>query len=145
MHTRWKSQRSDPKTRKVDRRMAWRRVKRWRDEENCLHSDRDGSYEAEQIPFPDVSTAADKVFAPTPEIALKEEYATKGESIVMVDALNHAIDEEMEKDPLVVVFGEDVLTAREAFLASPAAWQRNTASKDVLILRLRNLQLSVLL
>lgn len=63
---------------------------------------------AEQIPFPDVSTAGEKVFAPTPEIALKEEYATKGESIVIVDALNHAIDEEMEKDPLVVVFGEDV-------------------------------------
>jgi 2-oxoisovalerate dehydrogenase E1 component len=65
--------------------------------------------EAEQIPFPDKSTAADKVFAPTPDIELKEEgFATMGESIVIVDALNHAIDEEMKKDPHVVVFGEDV-------------------------------------
>ncbi|MBS0648221.1 MAG: MFS transporter [Verrucomicrobia bacterium] len=65
--------------------------------------------EAEQIPFPEKSTAADKVFAPTPEIELKEEgFATLGESIVMVDALNHALDEEMKKDPKIVVFGEDV-------------------------------------
>ncbi|HEX4840116.1 MAG TPA: thiamine pyrophosphate-dependent enzyme [Rhabdochlamydiaceae bacterium] len=64
--------------------------------------------EAEQIPFPDVATAADKVFAPTPEIALNEEYVAKGESIVIVDALNHAIDEEMEKNPKIVIFGEDV-------------------------------------
>jgi len=65
--------------------------------------------EAEQIPFPDKSTAADKVFAPTPEIELQEEgFATKEESIVIVDALNHAIDEEMKKDPKIVVFGEDV-------------------------------------
>lgn len=65
--------------------------------------------EAEQIPFPDKSTATDKVFAPTPEIELKEDgFATLGESIVIVDALNHAIDEEMKKDPNIVVFGEDV-------------------------------------
>lgn len=63
--------------------------------------------EAEQLPFPDASTAADKVFAPTPTIPLKEE-VSGGESIVIVDALNHAIDEEMQKDPKIVVFGEDV-------------------------------------
>ncbi len=63
--------------------------------------------EAEQIPFPDKSTADTKVFADTPEIPLVEPKVT-GESIVMVDALNHALDEEMERDPHVVVFGEDV-------------------------------------
>lgn len=62
---------------------------------------------AEQIPFPDKSTADTKVFAETPEIPLVEPKVT-GESIVMVDALNHALDEEMERDPHVVVFGEDV-------------------------------------
>lgn len=62
---------------------------------------------AEQIPFPDKSTADLKVFADTPEIPL-EEPKIKGESVVIVDALNHALDEEMERDPGIVVFGEDV-------------------------------------
>ncbi len=64
--------------------------------------------EAEQIPFPEAATAGDKVFAKTPATPLKEEFAAMGESIVIVDALNHAIDEEMKKDPNIVVFGEDV-------------------------------------
>ncbi len=34
--------------------------------------------------------------------------AHPGESIVMMDALNHALIEEMERDPGVVVFGQDV-------------------------------------
>jgi 2-oxoisovalerate dehydrogenase E1 component len=61
---------------------------------------------ADLIPFPARSTAADKVFKPfeTPASTLSEE----GESIVMMDALNHAIAEEMERDPGVVVFGQDV-------------------------------------
>jgi 2-oxoisovalerate dehydrogenase E1 component len=62
---------------------------------------------AEQIPFPTKATADQKVFAESPEIPLKE-VAGGAESIVMVDALNHAIDEEMERDSGVVVFGEDV-------------------------------------
>jgi 2-oxoisovalerate dehydrogenase E1 component len=63
--------------------------------------------EAEQIPFPDPKTAGDKVFAPALEIAYSEE-PSKNESIVMVDALNHALDEEMARDSSVVIFGEDV-------------------------------------
>ncbi len=63
--------------------------------------------EAEQIPFPTKSTAGEKVFADTPEILLEEPKIT-GESVVIVDALNHALDEEMERDPSIVVFGEDV-------------------------------------
>ncbi len=63
--------------------------------------------EAERIPFPDPSTADQKVFASTPPILLKEPTKT-GESIVIVDALNHALDEEMDRDSQVVVFGEDV-------------------------------------
>lgn len=61
---------------------------------------------AELVPFPEKSSAADKVFK---EYELPESViAPEGESIVMMDALNHAIAEEMEKDPGVVVFGQDV-------------------------------------
>ncbi len=63
--------------------------------------------EAERLPFPDRLTADQKVFADTPDIPLAEP-SQGGESIVMVDALNHALDEEMERDLKVIVFGEDV-------------------------------------
>ncbi|MGR3973577.1 MAG: thiamine pyrophosphate-dependent enzyme [Candidatus Rhabdochlamydia sp.] len=62
---------------------------------------------AENIPFPAKETATTKVFAKGLDIPLQDP-VTEGESIVIVDALNHALDEEMEKDPFVVVFGEDV-------------------------------------
>lgn len=62
---------------------------------------------AEKIPFPAKETADHNVFARAPDIALKEPTSV-GESIVIVDALNHALDEEMERDPHIVVFGEDV-------------------------------------
>ncbi|MDE3046325.1 MAG: MFS transporter [Verrucomicrobiota bacterium] len=61
---------------------------------------------ADQLPFPERSKAADNVFKSfetppsTPQPA--------GESIVLMDAINHAIAEEMERDPGVVVFGQDV-------------------------------------
>ncbi len=65
--------------------------------------------EAEQVPFPDPKTAGDKVFAPVAGIPYTDEgYANTGESVVIVDALNHAIDEEMARDSQVVNFGEDV-------------------------------------
>jgi 2-oxoisovalerate dehydrogenase E1 component len=61
---------------------------------------------ADQIPFPTRASAAEKVFAPfeTPVSTPSE----PGESIVIMDALNHALIEEMERDPGVVVFGQDV-------------------------------------
>lgn len=61
---------------------------------------------AEEIPFPKRSTAADKVFKPFEVSSSPIEAA--GESVVMMDALNHALIEEMERDPGVVVFGQDV-------------------------------------
>ncbi|MBS0626367.1 MAG: MFS transporter [Verrucomicrobia bacterium] len=60
---------------------------------------------ADQIPFPKRETANTKVFKEYHPVSSESEL---GESIVMMDALNHAIAEEMEKDPGVVVFGQDV-------------------------------------
>jgi 2-oxoisovalerate dehydrogenase E1 component len=61
---------------------------------------------ADQLPFPVRECAAEKVFAPF-ELAASQ-VAEPGESIVLMDALNHALIEEMERDPGVVVFGQDV-------------------------------------
>ncbi len=64
--------------------------------------------EAEQIPFPALETADTRVFKEVPHFDYEEENASQAESIVIVDALNHALDEEMAKDPQIVVFGQDV-------------------------------------
>ncbi len=57
---------------------------------------------------PDVKTATDHVFvqyrSPDPPELPKSE----GERIVMVDAINHALLEEMERDDKIIVYGEDV-------------------------------------
>ena len=65
--------------------------------------------EAEQVPFPETGSSRFHVFAPyNPPCALSEEPVAEGEKIVIMDALNHALNEEMELDPHVVVFGQDV-------------------------------------
>jgi 2-oxoisovalerate dehydrogenase E1 component len=65
--------------------------------------------EAEQVPFPEKGSSRFHVFAPyNPPAPLLEEPSQDGEKIVIMDALNHALMEEMEHDPHVVVFGQDV-------------------------------------
>jgi len=61
---------------------------------------------ADLIPFPPRSSAFEKVFKQFESPVSIEN--TSEESVVMMDALNHAIAEEMERDPGVVVFGQDV-------------------------------------
>ncbi|HSX38633.1 MAG TPA: thiamine pyrophosphate-dependent enzyme [Chlamydiales bacterium] len=61
---------------------------------------------ADQIPFPDRKSAQENVFKPFQPPISQE--AAPGEAIVLMDALNHAIAEEMERDPGVIVFGQDV-------------------------------------
>ncbi len=61
---------------------------------------------ADLLPFPKRESAAKKVFKEFD--APSSVPATPGESIVMMDAINHALIEEMERDPGVIVFGQDV-------------------------------------
>jgi 2-oxoisovalerate dehydrogenase E1 component len=60
---------------------------------------------ADRLPFPQRESATDRLFAPFDAQGVA---SPCGESIVMMDALNHAMFEEMERDPGVIVFGEDV-------------------------------------
>ncbi|MDX1429693.1 MAG: transketolase C-terminal domain-containing protein, partial [Rhodothermales bacterium] len=65
---------------------------------------------AQQQPDPDPSTAVKHVYFEG-DLGLEYEKETpewKGEPIVMVDAINHALAEEMERDDSVLVYGEDV-------------------------------------
>ncbi len=63
---------------------------------------------ADTLPFPEKGSSRLNVFAPfTPPVSLNEAPA-EGEKIVIMDAINHALEEEMALDPHVVVFGQDV-------------------------------------
>lgn len=65
---------------------------------------------AEKMKLPDVSSCTLRVFKEVPNTIKveKKEAIDTNNSIVMVDALNHALDEEMERDPGILVFGQDV-------------------------------------
>ena len=68
----------------------------------------DAAEAADGTADPDVSTATLHTFKnPTPWEGMHEEPAA-GEEVFMVDALNHALDEELADNPDMCVFGEDV-------------------------------------
>ncbi|MBJ7448727.1 MAG: MFS transporter [Parachlamydiales bacterium] len=63
---------------------------------------------AESYPDPKPENATKNVFI---EGSFNQEMSvlqTGDEKIVIMDALNHAIDEEMQRDPSIIVFGQDV-------------------------------------
>ena len=62
---------------------------------------------ADKIPFPKKETALDNLYKDFSLPVSRKEIISETE-IVMMDALNHALKEEMEKDSKVIVFGEDV-------------------------------------
>lgn len=66
---------------------------------------------ADLIPFPDVSSCDTKVFKEVEELIEAESEGSSSsteDAVVMVDSLNHALEEEMAKDSSIVVFGQDV-------------------------------------
>src|SRR4030095_3682859 len=66
--------------------------------------------EAYADPLPDPSTVEDNLFCP-PDEQTKINYESSvpsGDPIVMVDAINHALMEEMGKNPNMLIYGEDV-------------------------------------
>jgi 2-oxoisovalerate dehydrogenase E1 component len=63
---------------------------------------------AENTPDPDINTALDHTFhQPNPAALIVEEPAS-GSDVFMVDAINHALDEELKHNPDMVIYGEDV-------------------------------------
>ena len=65
---------------------------------------------AEAVPLPDAGELEKFVYSPrvvVPKAGFQEPEHT-GPKIVMVDAINHALAEEMEYNPRMVVYGEDV-------------------------------------
>lgn len=65
------------------------------------------AYAADQIPSQNPDRVLDCVYKKT-SVDRSENKPNRGESLVIMDALNHALDEEMERDKGVIVFGQDV-------------------------------------
>jgi len=65
---------------------------------------------AEAYPLQDTHRVLDHLYKDM-EIEVTQEEKERGETIVMMDGINHALNEEMERDPGVIIFGQDV--ARE--------------------------------
>ncbi|NGX63268.1 MAG: 2-oxoisovalerate dehydrogenase subunit beta [Candidatus Anoxychlamydiales bacterium] len=63
--------------------------------------------DAEDVPFASKDTVSDKLFSPI-EIKEKVSFIEDEEPITIMDAINHALIEEMQKDPNIIVFGQDV-------------------------------------
>lgn len=65
---------------------------------------------AENQPSPTADTTERNVFSPS--IFISKENFTEpthnGKNVVMVDAINHALHEEMKRNPKMIVYGEDV-------------------------------------
>ena len=64
--------------------------------------------EVEAEPDPDPATATQHVYFEGEDVRLYEQDGETGDLVVMVDAINHALDEEMDRDERVLVYGEDV-------------------------------------
>lgn len=62
---------------------------------------------AEKQDDPKPTAVSDYIYADSPEKDYPEPLAT-GEDIYMVDALNHALDEELSHNPNMYIFGQDV-------------------------------------
>ncbi len=63
---------------------------------------------ADQQADPDAATVADHIYSETPPALAYEATVPSGEPRVVVDAINDALAEEMERDERVLVYGEDV-------------------------------------
>lgn len=63
---------------------------------------------AGMLPFPDKGSSRLNLFAPYDPPSSLSTLPQEGEKIVIMDGLNHALQEEMTMDPHVVVFGQDV-------------------------------------
>ena len=64
--------------------------------------------EVEAEPDPDPATATAHVYYEGDDDRAYETDGETGDLVVMVDAINHALDEEMARDERVLVYGEDV-------------------------------------
>lgn len=70
----------------------------------------DAADRAENAPLPDPATATLYVYAPEANVSKQGfvEPEHRGGKVVLVDAINHALAEEMEHNPRMLIYGQDI-------------------------------------
>lgn len=63
---------------------------------------------AEQQEHPDPDTYLDGLYGDELEINYTEDFVPVSENVVIVDSVNHALKEELENNPKMVVYGQDI-------------------------------------
>lgn len=84
-------------------------------------------------PNPDASTVNDFMYCPEEE-QTKIEYeklTNEGAPVVMVDAITHALHEEMEKNPDMVIYGEDIADGKGGVFTATKGLSTKFGSKRV--------------
>lgn len=78
--------------------------------QKCFDSVEKSALRAEEYPFPDPQSADQGVFKAVDDTHFSQvaDEESGADSVVMMDAINHALDEEMARDPTIVIFGQDV-------------------------------------
>ena len=68
--------------------------------------------QAINFPSPDLTSLEGEVnfkdTVPIAKYSLENSNSSEREAVVIVDALNHALEEEMNRDPSIIIFGQDV-------------------------------------
>lgn len=87
--------------------------------------------EAEKHPAPSAADATTFNYADeTPWSGIEERQAS-GERIYIIDAINHALDEELERNPELVVFGQDVAHGKGGVFTATAGLTAKYGNKRV--------------
>lgn len=76
--------------------------------DDCFEKVEIAAKKADEKPFPEPVDESQDVLKPVKYCPLSATEIISNEPIVMMDALNHALSEEMQKDSDVIVFGQDV-------------------------------------
>ncbi len=77
-------------------------------EKSIVDEVNDATDTAEAKPLPEPSTAKDFLYSPKQLDLSYEKNTPAGNKIVIVDAINHALHEEMERNDRIIVYGQDV-------------------------------------
>lgn len=78
----------------------------------CFASVEKAAEAADAVPFPNISSADTKVFKEVASFKEVEGSPVSEETVVIVDALNHTLEEAMREDSSLVVFGQDVAAGK---------------------------------
>ena len=82
--------------------------------------------------YPDPNTALDHIYS-NDDIHDEPSYNAISDKIVIVDAINHALHEEMARNKNMVIYGQDIADPKEEYLQRPKAYQTVLVVKGYLI------------